>query len=172
MRLVPTTEISTRLLTAADEHQLAQSQLMVGGNLAHQNLTGAVLEACVALMDNYLVFLTDDIPHEDSLHIHRLDEHFTLQESLSIGTAYCTGSFVLRALRAPAQVEFNFLGEGNWCLTLVPELSIHVPFFSDPLGVRRPACVRTRMKLKEPLKNYLTRPDGVEFAKKMLIYYV
>ena len=25
---------------------------------------------------------------------------------------------------------------------------------------------------REPLKNYLTRPGGVEFAKKMLIYYV
>ncbi len=56
MRLVPTTEMSTRLLSPNDEHQLAQSQLMVGGILAHQNLTGAVLEACVALMDNYLVF--------------------------------------------------------------------------------------------------------------------
>jgi hypothetical protein len=25
---------------------------------------------------------------------------------------------------------------------------------------------------REPLKNYLTRPGGVEFAKKMLIYCV
>jgi hypothetical protein len=28
------------------------------------------------------------------------------------------------------------------------------------------------VQVKEPLKNYLTRRGGVEFAKKMLIYYV
>ncbi|HMW71495.1 MAG TPA: hypothetical protein PKD17_06725, partial [Cellvibrionaceae bacterium] len=113
-----------------------------------QVFTGAVLEACIQVLDNYLFFLSDDIPHEDSLHIYRLDAHFALHESLSIGAAYCTGAFVLRQLIAPAQVEFNFLGEGNWCLTLTPEPFTHVPFFSDPPGVRRPFCVRTRLKLK------------------------
>jgi hypothetical protein len=28
------------------------------------------------------------------------------------------------------------------------------------------------INVREPLKNYLARPGGVEFAKKMLIYYV
>lgn len=121
---------------------------MVGGQQPGPIVTGALLEACVQVQDYVLVFLTDDIPSEDSLHIHCLDNHFALCESLSIGAAYCTGAFVLRALIAPAQVEFNFLGDGHWRLTLLPEPSTHMPFISDPAGVRRAFCWRTRLKLQ------------------------
>ncbi|HRH77791.1 MAG TPA: hypothetical protein PK129_10625 [Cellvibrionaceae bacterium] len=148
MRLLARHELSIRLLWAADDQQLATSQLVLGGQELAVAVTGAVLEACIEVGDNYLLFLTDDISSEDSLNIYHFDSHFTLHESLSIGAAYCTGAFVLGELIAPAQVVFHFLGEGAWHLTLLPEPSTHVPFFSDPAGVRRPFCLRTRMKLQ------------------------
>jgi len=148
MRLVPEAEFTTQLCLPADEQQLAQSRLIVRAKPLAQTLTGAVLEACIEVLDSYLVFMSDDIPSEDSLHIYRLDAHFSLQESLTIGAAYCTGAFVLRELVAPAQVVFSFLGGGIWRLNLTPTPQMHMPLLSDPKAVSRPFGLSTRLKVQ------------------------
>lgn len=57
--------------------QLATSFVNIGGRTSQEPLEGVILEACVQQDERYLVFLTDDIPHEDCLHIHLLDSNLS-----------------------------------------------------------------------------------------------
>jgi hypothetical protein len=151
MQLMCETELTTQLIHAADDQRLPLSTLVHNGRPTGIEIEGAILEACVRVLDCYLVFMTDDIPSEDTLRIYRFDAHLRTRECVTIGAAYSTGAFVMRQLIEPDQLTFNFLGGGLWRLRVLDKPQLHVPFFSDPRGVSRSLGTHTYLKLEHSL---------------------
>jgi len=128
-------DIDLTLASEATENRLATSFVKIGGRSSQTPLEGAVLEACVQQSGQYLVFLTDDIPYEDSLHIHLLDCNLSIQDSVTLGTAYTTGSFRNLDLAEDGSITFEFFGGNAWKVSVLSEKRLRIPYISGPLGV-------------------------------------
>lgn len=114
------------------------SELAVQGRRAPQPLAGAVLEAAFdADGRRYLVFTSDDIPYEDSLHVHLLDEQLQLLDSASLSAMYSTGAFQLIGAEPPNAVRFRFFGDTDWTVELLDSAAMRWPVISEPRGVHR-----------------------------------
>lgn len=132
-----TSTLSVRLLEH-DADGAPVSELMYDRSATGTRLSGAILEATLVWNDGFVVFLTDDIPHEDTLHIYLLDAKFQLLDSASLSAMYTTGSFTALRLMPPNQLSFRFFGEGVWRIELLTHATARIPFFSEPTGVKRP----------------------------------
>lgn len=125
-----------------------RSELLSDGTPTALTLDGAVLEAALRWHDCYVVFLTDDIPSEDSLHIHLLDTYFRLLDTASLASMYSTGSFTALQLLPPDRLSFRFFGDAIWTLELLARPQMRLPFLSEPRGVTRPFGFSRRMIIR------------------------
>lgn len=137
MKILSDKDVSVKTVGETAETSSIQCQLTFKEKQINVLVEGAVLEACVQWKDHYLVFLTDDIPNEDMLHIHLLDENLSLLDSASIGSPYATGNFRSFEMKEPDEVNFRFIGEADWSVKLLQKKKLHIPFVSDPKGVFR-----------------------------------
>lgn len=141
MKLAP--ELSVSALASEDD--VPMSEVLVDGRSTGSRLKGAVLEAAVQRDHEYLLFLTDDVPFEELLRVVLVDQAFREVESLRIGGAYTTGHFSSLALEPPDAVRFRFIGDTTWRVMIARVARPHMPFVSDPPGVRRSLCLKTRL---------------------------
>ena len=121
------------------------SEVLVAGRGTGCRLKGAVLEGAIQWGDQYLLFLTDDVPFEELLRVVLVDQAFREVESLRIGGPYTTGHFSSLALEPPDAVRFRFIGDTAWRVTIARVARPHVPLVSDPPGVRRSLRLKTRL---------------------------
>lgn len=84
-----------------------------------------------------LIFLTDDIPYEETLSIYLLDGELNYLDSATLGGMYSTGFFSLQVMSAPNVVQFRFIGDIEWSVELLREPEFRLPFISEPIGVSR-----------------------------------
>lgn len=139
MRLA--SEISIQRVAVRDD-QVSFSDVCVRGAPCGQQVEGAVLEAAVECNGRFLLFLTADVPFEDSLSIHLLDGSGHLLDSARVGWMYSTGSFSALALHEPNRVGFRFIGDTDWSVTLFGEARWRSPLLTEPRGVSRPLRLR------------------------------
>ena len=138
MKLLTPPEFSTQLFAAATETHSPTSQLLINGSLIEVFIHGAILEAAVALENYYLVFMTDDVPYEDTLRITLLSKEFQIMDVAYLGAAYSTGSFKLVDMKGENKITFTFFGGTTWTITVFNKKQWLMPFFSEPKGVSRP----------------------------------
>jgi len=124
-----------RLPVAEDAGPMAE--LAVKGRPVPQPVPGAVLEAAFECDGRTLLFLTDDVPHEDALQVHLLDERQQLLDSATLSSMYSTGSFALIGMEPPRSVRFRFFGGTEWVVELLDEPAVRLPLISEPRGVHR-----------------------------------
>ena len=129
--------LSTKLIDKTDNYILQRSEIYINGKATSSIVVGAVLEASVKINEFYLVFMTDDIPNEDMLHIYLFDQNMHSLDSVTIGSPYATGSFSSLELVEPNAVKFNFIGSTKWTVRVFDKKQLHIPFLSDPKGVSR-----------------------------------
>ncbi|WP_281561668.1 hypothetical protein [Thalassomonas sp. RHCl1] len=135
-----------------DETSPQKSNILLNGQITAAAIEGIVLEACIKWHDFYLVFLTDDIPHEDMLHIHLLDHKLKTLDSATIGGMYTTGNFTDVELVAPNRVNFNFIGGTRWHIDLLSHPQRCLPIISTPKGVYKKSLFSRHFKISgEPL---------------------
>lgn len=135
-------EIETRPIGGDAQEAPASSEVWLFGRRGAQ-VSGAVLETAVQTdAGTYLLFLTDDIPHEDFLSIHLLDAAGDLLDSATIGSPYSTGAFSLLRMEPPNKVHFTFIGETNWMIEVLPKPALRIPMLSEPSGVSRGGKLR------------------------------
>ncbi|KPZ51819.1 hypothetical protein AN391_03902 [Pseudoalteromonas sp. P1-13-1a] len=72
---------------------LEQSCIFLNNTRTDKVVNGTYLELCIKAGCKYLVFMTDDTPYEDMLHIHLLNERLDIIDSATIGSMYSTGAF-------------------------------------------------------------------------------
>lgn len=131
MRALTEQEFSTRPSTSND------SYILLDGKPTQKDIEGAYLELCLRVGEKYLVFMTDDIPGEDMLHIHLLGSDLNIIDSATIGGMYSTGSFKNHNVKGPSEITFNFIGGNEWRVDILEDKVFSLPFMSSPKGVAR-----------------------------------
>ena len=126
---------------------MPQSEIIVSGESTRKLIDGVILEAAIQWDGHDLVFITDDIPNEDSLRIYLFDSQLTLVDSATLGAMYSTGSFGDLELLPPNVVRFEFFGDTTWELELLAHHEIALPLLADPKGVRRPLSFHRRFRI-------------------------
>jgi len=134
MQTLNTSEIDTKPM---GDPKTIQSRVFLNGEATQTVVAGAYLEACIEWRDKYLLFMTDDIPHEDMLNIHLLNQDLELLDSATLGTMYSTGSFSDLQVIGESSLSFRFIGGVDWVLELLAEPRFALPLLSDPKGVSR-----------------------------------
>ncbi|WP_157659223.1 hypothetical protein [Thauera butanivorans] len=142
--LQQTETITARALRQASDKTPPSCELVVGGKPTGQRIEGCVLEAALECDAGYLLFLTDDIPHEDSLNIHLVSFSGTLEDSARIGGMYSTGRFEKLQVQQPDKISFRFMGDTIWTLQVLQKPAFRIPFLSEPAGVHRPPGSKRR----------------------------
>jgi hypothetical protein len=139
-------QLSTRLVPQPED-EIPRSEILLRGAPTGKQVNGAVLEAAIAWRDCFLLLLTNDIPYEEMLNIHLLDDTFTLLDTAILGAAYSTGSFRELVLIEPDQVGFQFIGGTPWRIELLNDPEFRLPLVSEPRGVSRPMGFSRRFRV-------------------------
>lgn len=108
---------------------------------------GAVLEAQYETPGGDVLFVTHDIPFEESLEIVLLDPRGGVLERVSLRAAYATGAFEAGPSGDPAALTFRFFGGPAWELRVLLRPVWRLPF-SDPPGTYRQSVLRKRLDLR------------------------
>ena len=98
------------------EGDLPRSQLLWRGEPTTVRVDGVTLEQQLQLGDRYLLFLTEDSPYEEGLHIYLLDRDRRVLDGLELAAAYASG--ILRDVQPDGDgaVSFSFFGDDRWRL--------------------------------------------------------
>lgn len=150
MRIVDT--LTAIRLEPTGTDQTPKSRLLLDGHETSAEVPGAVLEAAVDTGDGWLLFLTDDVPHEESLNICLLDRDFRLLDRATLVWPYGTGAFRDLCPVSDRTLQFEFFDDKPWFLDLLDGPQIRVPPFGEPAGVWRPFGFtrRFRVRRREP----------------------
>lgn len=140
MRILPTATLSIAPLTSLPG-SAPRSEIVLNGERTGAVIDGAILEAALSWRDFFLVFLTDDIPHEDTLRIYLLDADLSVIDSARLGGMYTTGAFRDLRMRPPDIVRFRFFGDIKWELRLLGRRTFSLPEIVGVAGVWRPLRV-------------------------------
>ena len=152
LRLLSESEFSIKLCVDGSDTNLPLSLVYVNNSATGVVIAGAILEGAVRYKDFYLVFLCNDIPYEESLHIYYFDAGLKLLDSAVLGSMYSTGHFRGLELIEPNRVKFNFFGGSDWILTLHQVRQNYFPFLTDPKGVTRSVKLHCYFKVdSQPL---------------------
>lgn len=138
MKLLHASDYSIRVVTPSTSDTAPMSEIIVAGLPTGKVVGGAVFEAALKWNEYVLLFLTDDVPFEDTLNIYLLDANFNVVDSARMFFIYSTGVFSDLDLTQPDTVRFCFFGGIVWTLKLFPEKTFALPIISDPRGVSRP----------------------------------
>ena len=82
-------------------------------------LDGAVLEAAFQMDDGrFLIFLTDDVPFEETLRVILLDSDLKILDGFIFGGAYVTGTLENLQIIDGITVQFSFVHEKPLCIKI------------------------------------------------------
>ena len=123
------------------EGERPRSELLWEGKPTAVRVDGVTLQHQVEVAAGYLLFLTEDSPFEECLHIYLLDDQRQVVDGLELAGPYAPG--ILRDVirEDPRAVAFSFFGEDRW------RVEIH----DSPLGflsARLSAPVRRKSGLR------------------------
>lgn len=141
-------EVSIRPLAAAGDDPAPSSRVLLHGRDSATIISGCVLEAAVEAEGRYLLFVTNDCPYEELLHLHLLDAAGRALDSAALGMPYATGAFGNLRLLPPDRIGFDFFDEKDWEVELLPAPRLRLPLLSEPLGVWRARPLRCHFVLR------------------------
>ncbi|MBV7538994.1 hypothetical protein KW842_24805 [Duganella sp. sic0402] len=147
MKLLHTPAYSIRVITLSDADTVPLCEIIMAGKATGVILQGAVFEAALKWHDYTLLFLTNDVPFEDTLNIYLLDRDLNVADYARMYFMYATGIFSDLDLTEADTVRFNFLGEKRWILKLFSQKRFFVPVASSALEVHRPFTFFRRFQL-------------------------
>lgn len=147
MTLTLTDDFSLRPLGAENDgnEALRRSEIVCRGLPTGTRVAGIVLEAALRCDIGFLLFLTDDILHEDSLRIYLIDAHYTLIDSATLGAMYATGAFSDLKIISSSTLRFRFFGDTTWTLEVLPRRRWRL--LPAPRGVHRPVQFHQHFRL-------------------------
>lgn len=138
MKLTHAPNFSIRVITPSASDTIPKSEILIAGVPTGKIVDGAVFEAALRWDEYALLFLTDDVPFEDTLNIYLLDAALNIVDWARMYFMYSTGVFSNLDLTQKNTVRFCFFAERIWELKLFPEKRFALPRIFDPIGVSRP----------------------------------
>jgi hypothetical protein len=120
------------------EGNIARSALLWHGEPIALDVDGILLERQYCVELGYLLFLTDDCPYEEGLHIYLLNAERLLLDALELGAPYTPAILDNVIAETETALTFSFFGNDQWRLDMrrVPRFSLHYAMFS-PLKYKR-----------------------------------
>jgi hypothetical protein len=140
-------EVSIQPLAAGDDEPV-RSAVHLHGRPSGAVVSGQVLEGAVESDGRYLLFLTDDTPYEELLHLHLLDVQGQLLDSADLGGPYTTGRFTGPRLHGGNRIGFGFIDDKDWEVELLPGPRLRLPLLSEPKGIWRASPLRCHFVLR------------------------
>lgn len=123
---------------------LPRSELIFRDKESGVVVDGVVLEKQFAVQSGYLLFLTEDSPYEEGLHIYFLGADLQVLDALGLGGPYA--SAILKDVREETETSltFSFFGDDQWRLQLAPAPSrnFDIGIFSPVKHKRGPLSKR------------------------------
>lgn len=147
MKILSDAELSIAPREVGNGDKPPRSEVFYEGRLTGVSIPGVTLEGAVAWNKWYVLFTTDDIPQEDTLHICLLAENLTLLDYVNLGAMYSTGHFSALKVEEPDKIHFRFIGGVAWTIRLSSTPAFHLPVLADPKGVSRPLRLSTYLQL-------------------------
>ncbi len=141
-------EVNIRPLAAAEAAVPSRSAVLLHGRDSGAVVAGRVLEAAVEADGRYLLFLTDNSPYEELLHLHLLDGQGHDLDAATLGGPYSTGHFSGPRLLGPQRIGFDFIDDKDWEVELLPAARLRLPIWSEPRGVWRARPLRCHFVLR------------------------
>ncbi|MDI9220279.1 hypothetical protein QMZ30_05135 [Pantoea sp. EA-12] len=137
--------ISLAETTPASETTQARSEVLLDQLPSGIVIPGSVLEAAVEISaGRYVLFVTDGNLYEESLTIVLCHRDAGVEEIIHIENIYTSGMFEDLAVHSD-HIEFHFLGESRWSLSVADSPKFTLPFFGDPKGVKRSAGFKKQL---------------------------
>jgi hypothetical protein len=128
------------------EGDLPQCELLWRGEPTSVRVDGIVLEHQLQIGPGHLLFLTDDSPFEEGLHIYLLDRDMHVIDGLELGAPYAAGTLGDVTREGDTAVSFSFFGGDRWQLEVNEKpLGFLAARVSAP--VRRKPGGRRRLRL-------------------------
>ena len=140
-------DLSVRRLPGAKD-QPPRCQLIVDGQETGSELPGAVFEAAADTNDGWLIFLTDDVPFEESLNICLIDRAFRIRDRVTLVWPGSSGTFRDPCPTGDNSLQFEFFGDRPWFVDLFKSPRFRLPLFSEPIGVFRPFGFTRRFQVR------------------------
>lgn len=147
MKILPPSEFSLQLVGSHLSDEKPKSEIVLDDRPTGKTLDGAILEAALRWKGLILVFVSDAVLYEDTLHIYLLDRSLQALDQASMYGLYSTGTFSLLDIVPPDTVRFVFFGDVVWGLKISDHKTLRFPIMSDPHGVRRPFSFHRQFKL-------------------------
>lgn len=138
VKLLPSSDYTIRVIVPSTPDAAPTSEIIVAGVPTGRTIGGAVLKAALRWNEYVLLFLTDDVPFEETLSIYLLDADLMVVDSARMYFIYSTGIFSDLDVTQPDTVRFRFFEGIVWILKLFPKKTFVLPVISDPRGVSRP----------------------------------
>ncbi|MEY8710217.1 hypothetical protein [Mangrovibacter phragmitis] len=133
---------SLQVVRESQDTQMGEYNVLFDGNITGINVPYCVLEAAVKVdEDLFLLFLTDDVPFEEMLHIALIHMKQGILEMIDLGGAYTTGSFKHLEIEND-RVNFHFIGDTTWTVRIAEKPFFRMPFTGDPRGISRPMAMK------------------------------
>ena len=130
-------DFRARRLTEPPNTDAPRVELSYGGRDTGSIVPGALLERQYVLIDGrFLLFLTDDVPYEETLRIHLLSREFQILDGLEFGGAYVTAGLSDVTTEKADTVTFSFVHKACCRLRVDAKPSWRSPLLLTP-GVRR-----------------------------------
>lgn len=135
---------SIRVLREPDSAATPLSQLMISGEDVGQPIEGACLEQQYFMPDlGYLLFLTDNVPYEETLRIYLVDKIYTVIDGLEFGGNMVTGELDNISIKNSNMIEFSFIHNARCRLQINDTPKWCKPLLFTP-GVRRSGGIKKR----------------------------
>lgn len=117
----------TRFSIAETNRRNNCSVLALDGKILNLELQGVIIEAQYELKDEFtLIFLTEDSPNDEGLHIYLISENSLIADSLETNTVFTPGIFKL-IKTGENWVEFTFFqNDSTYKLTVKKTKSLQL----------------------------------------------
>jgi hypothetical protein len=125
-----------------------KAEIVIAGRPTGRFIEGVILEAALDCEGEFVLFVTNDTPFEESLAICLIDGVGSVLDSLWIGAPYATGSFRDLVKVGPDTAQFRFAGDTDWTLQILPRPQFAIPYIHETAGVWRPFGFRRRLMIK------------------------
>lgn len=111
---------------------------------------GAVLERQFIYEDNFLLFITEDIPFEESLHILLLNSELIVLDSIELSAPYSSGILKNISIQSPNIIQFTFFdNETYWVITLLEKPQVQLWGNKYPIKRKSPFLHKSWMLVSQ-----------------------
>jgi hypothetical protein len=132
-----------------NKDEASLSDILYNNEPVGLSVSGAVLEAAYEGDGFYLLFMTDDVPHEEGLTIHLVSPDFKDVETAALVGLYSSGAFRDAVVMGPRQIGFSFFGGAPVMLEVLKRPEFRVPLVPECPGSFRPFGFIRRFRMRE-----------------------